>query len=73
MKKASRNISSVPKVPGITKMQTVEKIKTETSSTTSAATKLPKAGTAASFLKVSHNSFEVPGKGGDIDRGPWHE
>ncbi|XP_058014240.1 cytospin-A isoform X4 [Ahaetulla prasina] len=67
MKKASRNISSVPKVPGITKMQTVEKVKTETSSTTSAATKLPKAGTAASFLKTKSNDDLLAGMAGGMN------
>ncbi|XP_013917661.1 PREDICTED: cytospin-A isoform X3 [Thamnophis sirtalis] len=67
MKKASRNISSVPKVPGITKMQTVEKIKTETSSTTSAATKLPRAGTAASFLKTKSNDDLLTGMAGGMN------
>ncbi|ETE70442.1 Cytospin-A [Ophiophagus hannah] len=67
MKKASRNISSVPKVPGITKMQTVEKVKTETSSTTSAITKLPKAGTAASFLKTKSNDDLLAGMAGGVN------
>ncbi|XP_070807668.1 cytospin-A isoform X2 [Pituophis catenifer annectens] len=67
MKKASRNISSVPKVPGITKMQTVEKVKTETSSTTSAVTKLPKAGTAASFLKTKSNDDLLAGMAGGMN------
>ncbi|XP_026572844.1 cytospin-A isoform X3 [Pseudonaja textilis] len=67
MKKASRNISSVPKVPGITKMQTVEKAKTETSSTTSAVTKLPKAGTAASFLKTKSSDDLLAGMAGGVN------
>uniref|UniRef100_A0A8C5SG94 Sperm antigen with calponin homology and coiled-coil domains 1 like n=1 Tax=Laticauda laticaudata TaxID=8630 RepID=A0A8C5SG94_LATLA len=67
MKKASRNISSVPKVPGINKMQTVEKVKTETSSTTSAVTKLPKAGTAASFLKTKSNDDLLAGMAGGVN------
>uniref|UniRef100_A0A8C6YEB2 Cytospin-A n=1 Tax=Naja naja TaxID=35670 RepID=A0A8C6YEB2_NAJNA len=67
MKKASRNISSVPKVPGMTKMQTVEKVKTETSSTTSAVTKLPKAGTAASFLKTKSNDDLLAGMAGGVN------
>ncbi|XP_026538702.1 cytospin-A [Notechis scutatus] len=67
MKKASRNVSSVPKVPGITKMQTVEKAKTETSSTTSAVTKLPKAGTAASFLKTKSNDDLLAGMAGGVN------
>ncbi|XP_070618093.1 cytospin-A [Erythrolamprus reginae] len=64
MKKASRNISSVPKVPGITKMQTVEKAKAETTSTTSVATKLPKSGTATTFLKTKSNDDLLVGMAG---------
>ncbi|XP_039176999.1 cytospin-A isoform X1 [Crotalus tigris] len=67
MKKASRIISSVPKVPGITKMQMVEKVKTETSSTTSAVTKLPKAGTAASFLKTKSSEDLLAGMAGGMN------
>ncbi|KAM3826449.1 cytospin-A isoform 1-T1 [Vipera latastei] len=67
MKKASRIISSVPKVPGITKMQMVEKVKTETSSTTSAGTKLPKAGTVASFLKTKSSEDLLAGMAGGMN------
>lgn len=57
MKKASRIVGSAPKVPGINKTQTVEKVKPENSSTVSAITKLSKTGTAASLLKVSAHYF----------------
>ncbi|XP_015678887.1 cytospin-A isoform X4 [Protobothrops mucrosquamatus] len=67
MKKASRIVSSVPKVPGITKVQMVEKVKTETGSTTSAVTKLPKAGTAASFLKTKSSEDLLAGMAGGMN------
>ncbi|XP_063171953.1 cytospin-A [Candoia aspera] len=67
MKKASRIVSSVPKVPGITKMQTVEKVKTENSSAPSTITKLAKAGTAASFLKTKSSDDLLAGMAGGIN------
>ncbi|XP_007435445.1 cytospin-A isoform X1 [Python bivittatus] len=67
MKKTSRIISSVPKVPGATKMQTTEKVKTENSSTSSAVTKLAKTGTAASFLKTKSNDDLLAGMAGGIN------
>ncbi|XP_009461964.1 PREDICTED: cytospin-A isoform X2 [Nipponia nippon] len=51
MKKASRSVGSVPKVPGVNKTQTTEKAKPESGSSLSAVTKLSKTGTSASLLK----------------------
>jgi len=53
MKKASRSVGSVPKVPGVNKTQTTEKNKPESGSSLSAVTKLSKPGTSASLLKVT--------------------
>lgn len=53
MKKASRSVGSVPKVPGVNKAQTTEKAKPENGSSVSAVTKLSKTGTSASLLKVT--------------------
>ncbi|KAK4813042.1 hypothetical protein QYF61_007544 [Mycteria americana] len=52
MKKASRSVGSVPKVPGVNKTQTTEKAKPEIGSSVSAVTKLSKTGTSASLLKI---------------------
>uniref|UniRef100_A0A8I5N6H2 Cytospin-A n=2 Tax=Cercopithecidae TaxID=9527 RepID=A0A8I5N6H2_PAPAN len=51
MKKASRSVGSVPKVSGISKTQTAEKVKPENSSSASTGGKLVKPGTAASLSK----------------------
>lgn len=59
MKKASRSLGSAPKVPGINKIQTVEKVKPENCSTVSAVTKPSKTGTA-SLLKVCLFPFPPP-------------
>lgn len=55
MKKASRSVGSVPKVPGVNKTQTTDKAKPENGSSVSAVTKLSKTGTSASLLKVRTN------------------
>ncbi|XP_030356279.1 cytospin-A isoform X1 [Strigops habroptila] len=52
MKKASRSVGSVPKVPGVNKTQTTDKAKPENGSSVSAVTKLSKTGTSASLLKI---------------------
>lgn len=53
MKKAGRTVgSAAPKVPGISRIQTVEKVKSENGSTVSVVAKLSKTGTAAALLKV---------------------
>ncbi|XP_035159059.2 breakpoint cluster region protein-like isoform X2 [Callithrix jacchus] len=51
MRKASRSVGSVPKVSGISKTQTAEKIKPENSSSASTGGKPVKPGTAASLSK----------------------
>ncbi|XP_061459014.1 cytospin-A isoform X1 [Rhineura floridana] len=66
MKKASRSVGSVPRVPGINKIQTVEKVKPENSSTVSAVTKPSKTGTAASLLKTKSNDDLLAGMAGGV-------
>ncbi|XP_010086514.1 PREDICTED: cytospin-A isoform X2 [Pterocles gutturalis] len=64
MKKASRSIGSVPKVPGVNKTQTTEKAKPENGSSVSAVTKLSKTGTSASLLKTKSNDDLLAGMAG---------
>ncbi|XP_075754113.1 cytospin-A isoform X4 [Pelodiscus sinensis] len=64
MKKASRSVGSVPKVPGINKTQTIEKIKPENSSSVSTVTKLSKTGTSTSLLKTKSNDDLLAGMAG---------
>ncbi|XP_066465721.1 cytospin-A isoform X2 [Tiliqua scincoides] len=64
MKKASRSVGSAPKVPGINKIQAVEKGKQENSSTVSAVAKLSKAGTTASLLKTKSSDDLLAGMAG---------
>lgn len=52
MKKASRSVGSAPKVSGVSKTQTVEKVKPENNSSAPAGGKLVKPGTAAALSKV---------------------
>ncbi|KAJ7309899.1 hypothetical protein JRQ81_007978 [Phrynocephalus forsythii] len=66
MKKASRSVSSVPKVPGINKIQTLEKVKPENNSTVSAVTKPSKTGTTASLLKTKSNDDLLAGMAGGV-------
>uniref|UniRef100_A0A8C9EQJ7 Cytospin-A n=1 Tax=Pavo cristatus TaxID=9049 RepID=A0A8C9EQJ7_PAVCR len=61
MKKASRSVGSVPKVPGVNKTQTTEKTKPESGSSLSAVTKLSKPGTSASLLKTKSNDDLLAG------------
>ncbi|NXS65517.1 CYTSA protein, partial [Pandion haliaetus] len=64
MKKASRSVGSVPKVPGVNKSQTTEKAKQENGSSASAVTKLSKTGTSASLLKTKSNDDLLAGMAG---------
>ncbi|XP_075574312.1 cytospin-A isoform X3 [Pelecanus crispus] len=64
MKKASRSVGSVPKVPGVNKTQTTEKAKPENGSSVSAVTKLSKTGTSASLLKTKSNDDLLAGMAG---------
>ncbi|XP_009815773.1 cytospin-A isoform X2 [Gavia stellata] len=64
MKKASRSVGSVPKVPGVNKTQTAEKAKPENGSSVSAVTKLSKTGTSASLLKTKSNDDLLAGMAG---------
>ncbi|XP_050780414.1 cytospin-A isoform X1 [Gopherus flavomarginatus] len=64
MKKASRSVGSAPKVPGINKTQTIEKIKPENGSSVSAVTKLSKTGTSTSLLKTKSNDDLLAGMAG---------
>ncbi|XP_030919037.1 cytospin-A isoform X4 [Geospiza fortis] len=64
MKKASRSVGSVPKVPGVNKAQTSEKAKPENGSSVSAVTKLSKTGTSASLLKTKSNDDLLAGMAG---------
>ncbi|KAM9371788.1 cytospin-A isoform 1-T1 [Phaethornis superciliosus] len=64
MKKASRSVGSVPKVPGVNKIQTTEKAKPENSSSVSTVTKLSKTGTSASLLKTKSNDDLLAGMAG---------
>ncbi|XP_025055123.1 cytospin-A isoform X3 [Alligator sinensis] len=64
MKKASRSVGSAPKVPGINKTQTVEKVKPENGSSVSAVTKLSKTGTSTSLLKTKSNDDLLAGMAG---------
>nr|XP_048677071.1 cytospin-A isoform X3 [Caretta caretta] len=64
MKKASRSVGSVPKVPGINKTQTIEKIKPENGSSVSAVTKLSKTGTSTSLLKTKSSDDLLAGMAG---------
>ncbi|XP_009461965.1 PREDICTED: cytospin-A isoform X3 [Nipponia nippon] len=64
MKKASRSVGSVPKVPGVNKTQTTEKAKPESGSSLSAVTKLSKTGTSASLLKTKSNDDLLAGMAG---------
>nr|XP_009931506.1 PREDICTED: cytospin-A isoform X3 [Opisthocomus hoazin] len=64
MKKASRSVGSVPKVPGVNKTQATEKAKPENGSSVSAVTKLSKTGTAASLLKTKSNDDLLAGMAG---------
>ncbi|XP_044300326.1 cytospin-A isoform X2 [Varanus komodoensis] len=66
MKKASRSVSSAPKVPGINKIQPMEKVKSETNSTVSSITKLSKTGTAVSLLKTKSNDDLSAGMAGGV-------
>ncbi|KAM6052446.1 cytospin-A isoform 2-T2 [Chlamydotis macqueenii] len=64
MKKASRSVGSVPKVPGVNKTQTTEKAKPENGSSVSAVTKLSKTGGSASLLKTKSNDDLLAGMAG---------
>ncbi|XP_023793450.1 cytospin-A isoform X3 [Cyanistes caeruleus] len=64
MKKASRSVGSVPKVPGVNKAQTSEKAKPENGSSVSAVTKLSKTGTSTSLLKTKSNDDLLAGMAG---------
>uniref|UniRef100_A0A2K6C3P5 Cytospin-A n=1 Tax=Macaca nemestrina TaxID=9545 RepID=A0A2K6C3P5_MACNE len=61
MKKASRSVGSVPKVSGISKTQTAEKVKPENSSSASTGGKLVKPGTAASLSKTKSSDDLLAG------------
>ncbi|XP_009891501.1 PREDICTED: cytospin-A isoform X1 [Charadrius vociferus] len=66
MKKASRSVGSVPKVPGVNKTQTTEKAKPENGSSVSAVTKLSKTGTSASLLKSNDDLLAGMAGGGGV-------
>nr|XP_009931505.1 PREDICTED: cytospin-A isoform X2 [Opisthocomus hoazin] len=66
MKKASRSVGSVPKVPGVNKTQATEKAKPENGSSVSAVTKLSKTGTAASLLKSNDDLLAGMAGGGGV-------
>nr|XP_056715326.1 cytospin-A [Euleptes europaea] len=66
MKKANRTVGSAPKVPGISKIQTVEKVKSENGSTVSVVAKLSKTGTAAALLKTKSNDDLLAGMAGGV-------
>nr|XP_020654809.1 cytospin-A isoform X2 [Pogona vitticeps] len=66
MKKASRSVSSAPKVPGINKILPLEKVKPENGSTVSAVTKLSKTGTTPSLLKTKSNDDLLAGMAGGV-------
>uniref|UniRef100_A0A8C5VQ97 Cytospin-A n=2 Tax=Microcebus murinus TaxID=30608 RepID=A0A8C5VQ97_MICMU len=66
MKKASRSAGSVPRVSGISKTQTVEKIKPENSSSASTGGKLVKPGTAASLSKTKSSDDLLAGMAGGV-------
>ncbi|XP_064228190.1 cytospin-A-like isoform X2 [Aotus nancymaae] len=59
MKKASRSVGLVPKVSGISKTQTAEKIKPENSSSASTGGKPVKPGTAASLSKMARSEHHL--------------
>uniref|UniRef100_A0A1D5Q2S7 Cytospin-A n=2 Tax=Macaca TaxID=9539 RepID=A0A1D5Q2S7_MACMU len=66
MKKASRSVGSVPKVSGISKTQTAEKVKPENSSSASTGGKLVKPGTAASLSKTKSSDDLLAGMAGGV-------
>uniref|UniRef100_I3LW28 Cytospin-A n=6 Tax=Marmotini TaxID=337730 RepID=I3LW28_ICTTR len=66
MKKASRSVGSVPKLSGTSKTQTVEKIKSENSSSASTGGKLVKSGTAASLSKTKSSDDLLAGMAGGV-------
>ncbi|XP_043924759.1 cytospin-A [Protopterus annectens] len=66
MKKTSRSAGVVPKAPGTSKTQTVEKLKTENSSSVGTQTKSSKAGTAASLSKTKSNDDLSAGMAGGL-------
>ncbi|XP_064227958.1 cytospin-A isoform X1 [Aotus nancymaae] len=66
MKKASRSVGSVPKVSGISKTQTAEKIKPENSSSASTGGKPVKPGTAASLSKTKSSDDLLTGMAGGV-------
>ncbi|XP_058512476.1 cytospin-A [Ochotona princeps] len=66
MKKASRSVGSAPKVSGVSKTQTVEKVKPENNSSAPAGGKLVKPGTAAALSKTKSNDDLLAGMTGGV-------
>uniref|UniRef100_A0A8D0E0Q0 Cytospin-A n=1 Tax=Salvator merianae TaxID=96440 RepID=A0A8D0E0Q0_SALMN len=66
IRKCIRGVCSVPKVPGINKIQTVEKVKPENGSVVPAVTKLSKTGTAAPLSKTKSNDDLLAGMAGGV-------
>lgn len=67
MKKANRSAGSVPKVSGISKPQTVEKSKSENSSSAPTGGKPVKPGAAAALSKTKSNDDLLAGMAGGVN------